>query len=207
MVNSNGGAAAEKASACESGGIARPRGAIPGARVGRGANERAVTVAIFAPRGCRGRGGGLRSVCGVAVAVVAPGVVSRARSLRRMGVAAVAVFAPGVVSPSPSLCPRVASRWQSLRRVGVAAVTVFALRVVSRSPSLCHVRCRGRGRCAAWVSPRSPSLHCVWRCSRGRRGCRHCAACGVAVAVVAGAVVAPHVVSRSRSSRSVVAPW
>ena len=38
VVNSNGGAAAEKASACESGPIARPGGAIPGAQVGGGAN-------------------------------------------------------------------------------------------------------------------------------------------------------------------------
>jgi len=36
VVNSNGGAAVEKVSACKSGGIARPGGAIPEAQVGGG---------------------------------------------------------------------------------------------------------------------------------------------------------------------------
>ena len=38
VVNLNRGTAAEKVSACKSGGIARPGGAIPGAQVGGGAN-------------------------------------------------------------------------------------------------------------------------------------------------------------------------
>jgi hypothetical protein len=117
---------------------------------------------------------------GVAVAVVAPRVVSWVLSSYRGGVTvAVIVFAPHVVSRS-----------RLLGRVGVA-VTVFALHVVSRSQSLFlrHVWCcrRRRGLCAVWVLP-PPSLRHMWCRGRG-----HCAACGVAAAVVV-----PRVVSRLR---------
>ncbi len=54
VVNLNGGAAVEKASACKSGGIARPGGMISGAQVG-GRHKQAslhhvgVAVAVIAP--------------------------------------------------------------------------------------------------------------------------------------------------------------
>jgi len=77
----------------------------------------------------------------------------------------------------------VVSRSRSLRHVGVA-VGVFALRVVLRSQSLRRVgvAVAARGVAGAVVVPR-------W-CR-----CGHCAACGVAVAVVA-----PHLVLRMLSS-------
>jgi hypothetical protein len=112
------------------------------------------------------------------------------------------------------LCAAWVSRPQSLRRVW-AAVAVFALRVVSRLRSPCRVGvavaavalrgCCGCRHCAAWVS-RSPSLRhvCCTTCSVagaviapcGCCGRRLCAVCGDTVAVV---VVAPRVVTRSRS--------
>jgi hypothetical protein len=173
--------------------------------VGRGANGRA--VAVFAPRGVAGavvehvasrsqsshcvwcHGRGRRAACGVPGAVVAPRVVLRVPSLRRMGVA-VAVVAPrgcrgrrrcaacGVAVAVAVFAPR--GCWSS-RRVGVAGAVVAP-----------H-GCRGHGRCAAWVS-RSPALCRVWRRGRGRRAARG----------VPGAVIAPRVVSRSRSSCRVV---
>jgi hypothetical protein len=95
-VNWNGGAAAEKASTCESRGIARPGGAIPGGRVGGGANA-STSAGIATPGGAipgAEVGGGAnalrcaawchrRRLCaarGVAVAVVAPRVVLRVLS-------------------------------------------------------------------------------------------------------------------------------
>ena len=175
--------------------------------MGRGANGRAVAVAVFALRvasrssrrvwccGC-----GLCAARGVAVAVFALRVVSRSRSSRRVrcrGRGLCAVWCCGCRrravcgAAGAVVAPRVVLRVPSSHRVGVA-VTVVAPRGcrgcrrrawVSRSRSLRRVGVAIAGVVPRVVSP-SPSLALcrVW-CRRRRRGI--CAACGVAVAVFA----------------------
>jgi len=103
VVNSNGGAAVEKASACKSGGIARPRGAIPGVQVGGGTTLHCTVWVSPSPslRHVWCHGHCLCTACGVMGAVVVPRVVSQSQLLRRMGVAG-AVIAPHVVLQSRS---------------------------------------------------------------------------------------------------------
>jgi len=165
-------------------------------------------VAVLALHGCRGHGS--CAMCGVAIIVVAPCVVSwlLLQSLRHMGVT-VAVLAPhGCHSRSPcTMC-------------GVAVI-VIAPHAVSWLLSLSYMWCCGRGHCAtcgvavmvialcghhscghctAWASRSQSlchvgvvvtvvalrgvswlqSLRHVWHCS-----CYCCIACGIIVAVVA----------------------
>jgi len=135
-VNWNGGAAAEKASTCESRGIARPGGAIPGGRVGGGANA-STSAGIATPGG---------AIPGAEVGGGANALRCAAWCHRRSRCGA-------WVSPSPSLrrvccgrCRRAAHGvagavvGRSVRRVGVTAA-VFAARVVLRSRSVQRVWC------------------------------------------------------------------
>jgi hypothetical protein len=180
-----------------------------------------VVVTVVVPR--VGRRRHLCAACGVAVAVVAPCVVSRSRSLRHVwccgrGRCAMCGVAVAVVALHGCRgCRRCATCG--------AAVAVVTLHMASRarlsgcvvswswSRSLrrvwvmvaVFVLCVGCGHhlCAACgvavvviapcVVSRLRLLCCVW-C----RGCSHCATCGVTVAVVA-----PRVVSRSQSLRRV----
>jgi len=89
VVNSNGGTAAEKVSACKSRGIVRPGGVILGVQVGGGTNELRCAAWVSQLQSlchvwCRSRH--LCAMCGVVGAVVAPHVVSRSWSLRRVAV-------------------------------------------------------------------------------------------------------------------------
>jgi hypothetical protein len=139
-----------------------------------------VVVAVVVPR--VGRCRRLCAACGVVVAVVAPHVVSRSQSLRHVWCCGRG-RCTAWVSWVPSLCHMwccgccrhtahgIAGAVVGLRGV-VVMVAVVAPRV-GHGRRLCAV-------CGSW----SPSLRRVWCRSRG-----HCAACGVAVAVVVLRVV------------------
>jgi hypothetical protein len=153
-----------------------------------------VGVGVVTPRGCRSCA--RCAACGV-TAVVAALRVGRTRCFCVCGVA-VALVAPHVVSWPRSLC----GMWVALaifarcvgRGRGQGRRTVW----VSRSRSLHGVWCRGRGRCAAHGS-RSPFLRSVWCRHRRRRAvwcCGHggrrratwcrCRSCGYRRHVVTG---------------------
>ncbi len=126
MVNLNRGAIAEKASACESGGIVRPEGTILEAQVGGGANALRCTMWVLWVLSlhcmwCHSCGCcatwvlqllslhcvgccsyGRYAACGVTVVVVAPCVVSWLWLLCHISVM-VTVFVLYVVSWLPSL--------------------------------------------------------------------------------------------------------
>ncbi|SRR6266851_9499969 len=154
VVNSNGGAAVEKASACESRGIVRPRGMIPGAQVGGGANVLHWAAWVLWSRSlccvwCHSRC--LCTTCGVTGAVVAPRVVLWSWLLRHVGVAGAIVL-------------RVV--WCH----GCSRCAAWVLQV----PSLCCVWCRGHS-CALCGVVVAVILLCVmlqlwWLALEGEEG-------------------------------------
>jgi len=151
--------------------VSRSRVRRVGSRLWSSRAWRGAAVAVDAARVSRSRA--LRPVgCGGGC-----GAWGRRRRLRARGVA-VAVFAR-VGSPSPS--SRVRGRRRRLRARGVGS-----------SPSMRRV-CRGRGlrachRRGCGASGRGRGLPPL---RRVRRGCRLCAACGVAVALFAPRGVSP----------------